>query len=107
MLPDNWEQMPDKELFFLQRDLLKKDKRKEVVLIGNEFRRRLNAKGLVKTDLGWLSPEKITRGIQSGAITDEPLKPIGATIVLKDGRGRIVGQKIDYTKFHEWLKSTN
>lgn len=107
-LPENWRTLSSRKLFLdYQRQAFKAGDKEMVVLIGEEMRRRLKVKGLVKTrPFGWVSVKKIANGLESNLIkenADGSFTLLVRYVDVYDKQGRKIGSKPDYSKFKQWL----
>ena len=108
-LPDNWRTLPAKDLVLdYQRPAFKCGELHTVNMIGDEMRKRLEVKGLKKTQpLGWVKWADIVTALNEGILTekkDGSLVPVARLVEVYSKAGNKVGTKPDFTRFANWLK---
>ena len=108
-LPKNWKSLPAEKLVFpYQKPAFAVGDLETVKKIGDEMRKRLHAKGLIKTTFGWMSPAKVTRGLDENIITDRSngkLKIAYRGKKVYNSKGSEIRTKMDFSFFDTWLKS--
>lgn len=120
-LPDNWRALTNEVLFTQYQALAFRAKQYDVVkLIAEEFKNRLEAKGMVKTrSFGWMHVDDITDGLEMGAIADDEdgdfdvvrheklegidaaKKQMGGQVINTTG-GVARSEKLDMSRWHAW-----